>query len=176
MSSECRCSLTFNLELDMRKLLLFAFILLAACNKDSLNQKSRGSVNYTIEGDTIQIVDSASGSEAKWTYLNNPSNGYALQAYYEKPGGEVLYRIQLYIKTNTIETGRNYSAEVTGTILRNSTDYVSTQDIEGTSITIQFKEQKDQTLTGKFTGTLKNLTTNDFVEISGTFDHVRLIK
>lgn len=160
----------------MRKLLLFAFILLAACNKESLNHKSNGSVNYTIEGDTIQIVDSASGSEAKWTYLNNPSNGYALEAYYAKPGGEVLYRIPFYIKTNTIATSRNYSAEVTGTILRNSTEYVSTQDIEGTSITIQFNKQKDQTLTGKFTGTLKNLTTNEFVGVSDAFDHVRLIK
>lgn len=160
----------------MRKLLLFAFILLAACNKESLNHKSNGSVNYTIEGDAIQIVDSASGSEAKWTYLNNPSNGYALEAYYAKPGGEVLYRILFYIKTNTIATSRNYSAEVTGTILRNSTDYVSTQDIEGTSITIQFNKQKGQTFTGKFTGTLKNLTTNEFVGVSGAFDHVRLIK
>jgi hypothetical protein len=160
----------------MRKLLLFAFIFLAACNKESLNHKSNGSVNYTIEGDTIQIADSASGSEAKWTYLNNPSNGYALEAYYAKPGGEVLYTILFYIKTNTIETGRNYSPEVTGTILKNSTDYASTQDIEGTSITIQFNKQKDQTLTGKFTGTLKNLTTNEFVEVSGAFGHVRLIK
>lgn len=37
-------------------------------------------------------------------------------------------------------------------------------------------KQKDQTLTGKFTGTLKNLTTNEFVEVSGASGHVRLIK
>jgi hypothetical protein len=162
----------------MKKLLPFAFILLAACNKESLHpeSKSNGIVNYTIAGDTIQIVDSASSSVAKWIYSTNPSTGFGLQASYAKPGGEVSYMISFYIKTNTIETGHNYSDEVTGTILRNSMVYACTQNLESTFISIRFNKQENQTLTGEFTGILKSLSTNKFVEISGTFDDVRLIK
>jgi hypothetical protein len=162
----------------MRKLLPFAFILIIACNKETLNPESnsKGIVNYTIGGDTLQIVDSGSTSVAEWIYSTNPSKGYGMQAYYTKPGGEVSYGILFYIKTNKIETGQNYSSEVTGTILRNNTDYASTENLEGTSISIHFSKQNNETLTGKFTGILKNLDTNELVEISGAFDHVRLIK
>lgn len=162
----------------MKKLLPFAFILLVACNKESLNRQSnpKGMVNYTIAGDTIQIIDSASTSVARWIYSTNPTEGYAMQAYYAKPGGEVSYSILLYIKTDKIETGHKYSTEVTATIFRNNTDYASTDDLEGTSISIDFSKQNDETLTGKFTGTLKNLDNNNLTEMSGTFDDVRLIK
>jgi hypothetical protein len=167
-----------ELKIPMRKLLPFTFILLVACNKQSVNteSKSNGIVNYTIAGDSIHIVDSASTSVAEWIYSTDPSKGYALQAYYAKPGGEVLYMISFYIKTDKIETGHDYSNEVSGTILRNSLNYASTETLDSTWISIRFNKQNNETLTGTFTGRLKNVDNNKLVEISGSFDDVRLIK
>jgi len=160
----------------MKIILPFAFIFLSACNKELTKPqpKTNGIVKYAIEGDSIQIIDSASHSVAKWIYSTAPSKGYALQAYYAKPGGDVQYMISFYIKTDKIETGHHYSEEVTGTILRNSTDYASTKDLESTYIKIDINKQQDQTLSGTFTGILKNLNTNEFAEISGMFENLKL--
>lgn len=160
----------------MKRLLPIAFIILISCSKESTKPESKpgGIVSYTIEGDSIQIVDSSSRSVAKWVYSNGLSQGYGLRAYDAKPGGEVLYMISFFIETDKIETGRGYSDGVTGTILRNNTDYASTKGLEGTYIRIYISKKQDQTLTGTFTATLKNLNTNEFVDISGSFDNVRL--
>lgn len=160
----------------MKRLLPLALVFLIACSKQSTKPqpKVNGIVNYTIEGDSIQIVDSASQSVAKWIYESTPVKGYAMQAYYAKPGGEVSYMISLFIATDNIQIGGPYTSGVTGSILRNSTDYASTKELPGTYIRIDINEQKDQALTGTFTATLKNLNTNEFVEISGSFDNVKI--
>jgi hypothetical protein len=84
--------------------------------------------------------------------------------------------ISFYIKTDKIETGHDYSNEVSGTILRNSLNYASTETLDSTWISIRFNKQNNETLTGTFTGRLKNVDNNKLVEISGSFDDVRLIK
>lgn len=162
----------------MKKILPIALIFLISCGKETTKPEviPDGTVNYTIEGDSIHIVDSSSFSIAKWIFVDVPptTKGYGLQAYYAKPGGEILYKVSFFIETDKIETGRVYSDGVTGSILRNSTDYASTKELPGTYIRIDVNKQKDQTLTGTFTATLKNLNTNEFVEISGSFDNVKL--
>ena len=161
----------------MKRILPLAFIFLIACNKESIKSTPNGSVKYTIEGDVIQIADSSSLSVAKWIHSTTPTKGYALQAYYAKPGGEVSYMVSFYIITDKkIETGHTYSDEVSGSILRNITDYASTKDLQNTYINIYFGKQNGQTLTGTFTGTLKNLNTNELVEISGEFNNVKIIE
>lgn len=162
----------------MKRILPLAFIFLIACNKENVNHqpKVNGIVKYAIEGDSMQIIDSTSRSVARWIYSTTPSKGYALQAYNTKPGGEVSYLISFFIETDKIETGHNYSQEVTGSILRNNTDYASTKELQGTYINIFISRQQGQTLSGTFTGKLKNLNTKKLTDISGTFDNLKLLK
>jgi hypothetical protein len=160
----------------MKRFLPFAIIFLIACNKQFIKTNQEGIVKYTIGGEALQIVDSASGSQAKWIYSPSPSKGYGLQAYVTQPGGSVLYMISFFIETDKIEINHVYLQEVTGTIFKNTTDYASTKDIVGTYIRINISQQQNKTLSGTFTGTLKNLNTNELVEISGSFSNVTIIR
>lgn len=160
----------------MKRFLPFAIIFIIACNKESIKTNQEGIVKYTIGGDVLQIVDSASDSQAKWIYSSSSSKGYGLQAYVAQPGGSVLYMISFFIETDKIEINHPYLQEVTGTILKNNTDYASTKDIVGTYIRINISQQQNKTLTGTFIGTLKNLNTNELVEISGSFSNVKIIE
>ena len=160
----------------MKRLIPFVLLLSAACTKESVRPQTNGIVKYGIEGDTVEIVDSSSHSVAQWIYSSSPSKGYGLKAYNSTPDGKISYMILFYIETDKIEPNHNYLKEVSGSILRNSTDYVSGKDLEGTYILLTISKLQDQNLSGKFTGNLKNLNTNELVEISGTFDNVKLIK
>jgi len=162
----------------MKRLLPLVFIILISCGKDSTNPESKpdGIVNYFIEGDSMHIVDSASNSGAKWIYSNGVSEGYGLQAYYAKPGGEVLYMLSFFIETDKIEAGRNYVDGVTGTILRNDTDYASANGMQDTYIIIYVSKKQDNTLSGRFKARLQNLNTHEFFDVSGSFENVKLIQ
>ena len=160
----------------MKKILPIILIFLISCSKETIKTEviPNGTVNYIIEGDSTQIVDSSSLSVAEWIYIPTPVKGYALQAYYAKPDRELSYKILFFIETEKIETGRRYSDGVTGSILKNNTDYASTKDLSDTYIRINITKQNGETLTGTFTATLRNLNTNEPVEISGSFDNVKL--
>jgi hypothetical protein len=60
----------------MKRILPFVFIVLIGCSKESIKPEpiSDGVVNYTIDGDSIQIIDSASRSVAKWSYFPSVIN------------------------------------------------------------------------------------------------------
>ena len=160
----------------MKKLLPLAFLYTIACKKESVKSIPNGIVKYNIEGSSTQIVDSTSNSIARWIFQTTPSKGYALQAYLSDPGGEVSTMISLFIGTDNLQPNQNYSQEVTGDILRNNTDYASTNDLDSTSIKIDISKLENQTISGTFSANLKNLNTNELVEVTGSFDNVKLMQ
>ena len=161
----------------MKTVLLAALIFLISCNKDDSTRivKSIGVVNYTIQDSAITITDTTSGSRAIWISPDDISKGYGLRAYNSVPGGEIHDMILLFIKTTDLKKGYNYSAEVSGSILRNNQKNVVAKDLPGTSITINISEQSGNELSGTFTAHLKNLSTNEYFDASGEFKNVELL-
>ena len=138
----------------MKRLLPFAFILFAACNKESISikPKTNGIVKYSIEGEAVEIMDSTSQSVARLIYTSRLSKGFALHAYNTNSSGQVLNMISFYINTDKIEPNHQYSKEVTGTILIDDAEYACVKDVEDTYIQINIREQQNQILNGTFTG------------------------
>ena len=161
----------------MKTVLLAAFIFLISCNKDHSTPitKSIGIVNYTIQDSAITITDTTIGSKAVWIPPGTISKGFGLQAYNSIPGGEIHDMISIFIKTTQLKKGYNYSAEVSGSILRNHQENVAVKDLPETFIRIVITEQSGKQLSGTYTGHLKNLSTNEYFDATGDFKNVQLL-
>ena len=158
----------------MKKLLLPAFIFLISCNKNDSKPVTNpvAVVNYSIQDSDIKITDTTAGSKAIWV-LTQISKGYGLQAYNSVAGGEVHDMISIFIASAELKNGYKYAA--TGNILRNSEDNAAALNLPETYLSITITDQSNNKLSGTFTGHLKNLSTNEYFDVSGDFKNVALI-
>jgi len=83
--------------------------------------------------------------------------------------------VSIFIKTDQLKTGYQYSQEVSGSILRSNVENVATDELPETYIRIIISKQSDNKLSGTFTAHLKNINTNEYFDAKGDFKYVAIL-